>query len=68
MLGHVGALNAQETRLAGGHNLGAGPVMRAWEYWSVRLDKAEGNFHPRAKAAAKKPPVKRKTKSKARRK
>ncbi len=60
MLGHVGALNAQETRLAGGHNLGAGPVMRAWEYWSVRLDKAEGNFRPRAKAAAKKPSAKRK--------
>ena len=68
MLGHVGALNAQETRLAGGHNLGAGPVMRAWEYWSVRLDKAEGNFSPRAKAAAKKPSAKPSAKRKARRK
>jgi HCOMODA/2-hydroxy-3-carboxy-muconic semialdehyde decarboxylase len=41
-LGHVSPLNAEETRLAGDFNLQPGPVARAWEYWSVRLDKAEG--------------------------
>jgi len=28
--------------LAGEYNLRPGPVMRAWEYWNARLDKAEG--------------------------
>ena len=41
-LGDVSPLNAGETALAGEYNLRPGPVMRAWEYWSVRLDKAEG--------------------------
>ena len=41
-LGHVSSLNAAETALAGEYNLRPGPVARAWEYWSVRLDKAEG--------------------------
>jgi len=41
-LGHVSPLNAEERRLAGDYNLQPGPVARAWEYWSVRLDKAEG--------------------------
>jgi ribulose-5-phosphate 4-epimerase/fuculose-1-phosphate aldolase len=43
-LGHVSPLNAAEIRLAGEYNLRPGPVARAWEYWSVRLDKAEGNW------------------------
>ncbi len=43
-LGHVSPLNAAETSLAGEYNLRPGPVARAWEYWSVRLDKAEGNW------------------------
>ena len=44
----------------------AGPVARAWEYWSVRLDKAEGVWRmPKAKAkAATKPASKRKAKAK----
>ncbi len=46
-LGHVSPLNAAETRLAGDFNLQPGPVARAWEYWSVRLDKAEGNWPPK---------------------
>ena len=41
-LGTVSPLNAAETALAGEYNLRPGPVGRAWEYWSVRLDKAEG--------------------------
>ena len=41
-LGYVSPLNAAETALAGEYNLRPGPVARAWEYWSVRLDKAEG--------------------------
>lgn len=43
-LGHVSPLNAAETRLAGEYNLRPSPITRAWEYWSVRLDKAEGNW------------------------
>ena len=39
-LGYVSPLNAAETALAGEYNLRPGPVARAWEYWSVRLDKA----------------------------
>ena len=65
-LGHVSPLNAAETALAGEYNLRPGPVTRAWEYWSVRLDKAEGTHAPRRtpKQAAKKPAVKRKSKAK----
>jgi ribulose-5-phosphate 4-epimerase/fuculose-1-phosphate aldolase len=40
-LGAVGALTAGEAALAARHNLAPGPVERAWEYWSGRLDKAE---------------------------
>ena len=63
-LGHVSPLNPAETELAGEYNLRPGPVARAWEYWNVRLDKAEGAWrlkraNPRAK---KKSPPKRRTK------
>ncbi len=51
-LGNVSPLNAAETELAGEYNLRVSPISRAWEYWSVRLDKAEGNF--RARRAKKK--------------
>jgi ribulose-5-phosphate 4-epimerase/fuculose-1-phosphate aldolase len=51
-LGQVSPLNAEETRLAGEFNLQPGPVMRAWEYWSVRLDKAEGNWRPAKRNAS----------------
>jgi ribulose-5-phosphate 4-epimerase/fuculose-1-phosphate aldolase len=40
-LGGVGPLTAGEASLAGGHNLQPGPIERAWEYWSGRLDKTE---------------------------
>lgn len=43
-LGHVSPLSSAETELAGEYNLRPGPVARAFEYWSVRLDKAEGNW------------------------
>jgi HCOMODA/2-hydroxy-3-carboxy-muconic semialdehyde decarboxylase len=43
-LGAVSPLTAEETELAGSYNLQPGPVNRAWEYWSVRLDKVEGTF------------------------
>ncbi len=71
-LGHVSPLTAAETELAGQYNLRPGPVARAWEYWSVRLDKAEGTWQaakpkrsPKAlrkaaKPAAKKSAVKKK--------
>jgi ribulose-5-phosphate 4-epimerase/fuculose-1-phosphate aldolase len=56
-------LNAEETDLAGNHNLQPGPVLRAWEYWNVRLDKAEGNWRPKqakgAAAARRKAPAKK---------
>ncbi|HEY4142626.1 MAG TPA: class II aldolase/adducin family protein, partial [Pseudolabrys sp.] len=66
-LGHVSPLTAAETEMAGEYNLRPGPVARAWEYWSARLDKAEGNWKPaksktaaaKPKAAAKKPAAKK---------
>jgi HCOMODA/2-hydroxy-3-carboxy-muconic semialdehyde decarboxylase len=66
-LGHVSPLTAAETELAGEYNLRPGPVARAWEYWSVRLDKAEGNWKlakAKPKAAAKKPAAKKSPASK----
>jgi ribulose-5-phosphate 4-epimerase/fuculose-1-phosphate aldolase len=50
-LGHVSPLNAEETELAGHYNLQPGPIARAWEYWSVRLDKAEGHWRPANRGA-----------------
>jgi ribulose-5-phosphate 4-epimerase/fuculose-1-phosphate aldolase len=41
MLGRVDALTAAECEGAGTYNLRPGPIARAWEYWSVRLEKAE---------------------------
>lgn len=66
-LGHVSPLTPAETEMAGEYNLRPGPVARAWEYWSVRLDKAEGNWSlakskpavAKPKAAAKKPAAKK---------
>ena len=58
-LGHVSPLNAEETELAGSYNLQPGPVARAWEYWSVRLDKAEGRAARPKSAAAKRSAPKR---------
>ncbi len=53
-LGHVSSLTSEETELAGTYNLQPGPVARAWEYWNVRLDKAEGMLPPpKAKTARK---------------
>ena len=62
-------LNAEETELAAQYNLQPGPVMRAWEYWSVRLDKAEGRSAAPAKSVRKPPasPRAAKKKKKARR-
>lgn len=48
ILGNVSPLTEAETELAGEFNLRPMPVARACEYWSVRLDKAEGNWRPPA--------------------
>lgn len=64
-LGTVSPLNAAETTLAGEYNLRPGPVARAWEYWSVRLDKAEGTVRKRAAKTARR--AKRTVKSKRKR-
>jgi len=53
-LGLVSPLNPAETRLASEYNLRPGPVMRAWEYWNARLDKAEGSRAQMRKHAPKK--------------
>src|SRR5512139_2389275 len=45
-LGYISPLNAAETRMASEYNLKPGPVARAFEYWSVRLDKSEGTYAP----------------------
>jgi HCOMODA/2-hydroxy-3-carboxy-muconic semialdehyde decarboxylase len=52
MLGLVSPLNSAETRLAGEYNLRPGPVMRAWEYWNARLDKAESHRPQRGRTRA----------------
>jgi len=67
VLGNVSPLTEGETGLAGPYNLQPGPVARAFEYWNVRLDKAEGNWRPavkRAPAAARKSVAKSKSVSK----
>jgi len=51
LLGGFEPLNDKEIGLAGGANLRPGPINRAWEYWSVRLDKVEGT-HTRIPAAS----------------
>lgn len=60
-LGFVSPLTAAETELAGEYNLRVSPISRAWEYWSVRLDKAEGTY--RMRKANKKSSSKRKPKA-----
>ena len=67
-LGHVSPLNAEETTLAGEYNLRPGPVARAWEYWSVRLDKAEGNWRPAKPKLVTKSPRRRRNVLQSRRK
>ena len=62
-LGYVSPLTPKETVLAGEYNLKPGPVARAWEYWSVRLDKLEGTERarkpPRAAAPKRRPAAKK---------
>src|SRR6516164_1501667 len=61
-LGYVSPLTPKETVLAGEYNLKPGPVARAWEYWSVRLDKVEGTERarkpPQAAAPKRRPAAK----------
>ncbi len=52
LLGGFEALNDEEIELAGGANLRPGPINRAWEYWSVRLDKIEGTHATKPGASA----------------
>jgi ribulose-5-phosphate 4-epimerase/fuculose-1-phosphate aldolase len=49
-LGGISPLSAGEIQKARGHNLQPGPVNRAWEYWTVRIEK-RGEMPPRGKAA-----------------
>jgi ribulose-5-phosphate 4-epimerase/fuculose-1-phosphate aldolase len=72
-LGAVGPLTTGEAALAAAHNLQPGPVERAWEYWSGRLDKAEGlvraaGAKPVARSRAARPAKSRKRAGLARRK
>jgi HCOMODA/2-hydroxy-3-carboxy-muconic semialdehyde decarboxylase len=54
LLGHVEALDAQETELAAAYNLRPGPQERAWDYWAKRALDAEA-IVTAAKAALAKP-------------
>lgn len=67
ILGNVSPLTEIETEMAGTFNLQPMPVARACEYWSVRLDKAEGHWRPpatkRAAAAPSRAQAKSKTKT-----
>ena len=60
-------LNTEETELAANYNLQPGPVARAWEYWSMRLNKAEGNWRPAKRAAPKRKAADKKAKKRAKR-
>jgi ribulose-5-phosphate 4-epimerase/fuculose-1-phosphate aldolase len=51
MIGTVGALNAAERQRAEPRQLQARPMGRAWEYWTMRLQKA-GELPPRVKSRA----------------
>ncbi len=51
-LGTIGPLTPGEIELASSHNLQPGPVMRAYEYWTVRLEKAEAMVAPARQAPA----------------
>jgi hypothetical protein len=43
-IGTLGPLSRGEAEMAGSHNLGQRGVERAWEYWTVRLRKAEATW------------------------
>jgi ribulose-5-phosphate 4-epimerase/fuculose-1-phosphate aldolase len=43
-IGTPGPLTPGETERTGGHNMGTRGIERAWEYWSVRLQKAEATW------------------------
>jgi ribulose-5-phosphate 4-epimerase/fuculose-1-phosphate aldolase len=43
-IGTPGPLTPGETEKTGGHNMGTRGIERAWEYWSVRLQKAEATW------------------------
>jgi ribulose-5-phosphate 4-epimerase/fuculose-1-phosphate aldolase len=64
LLGGFEGLNDEETELGGGANLRPGPVNRAWEYWSVRLDKVEGTRTPVPATSATKRAAPKKTTAK----
>ena len=51
LIGIPSPLNPRETQRAADYNLAAGPVARAWEYWSMRLAKAGGTPPRPAKSA-----------------
>jgi HCOMODA/2-hydroxy-3-carboxy-muconic semialdehyde decarboxylase len=65
LIGRPSPLNAREAELAGEYNLGEGPVSRAWEYWSMRLEKA-GEAPPRAARSAPRPTARARPASRAR--
>jgi HCOMODA/2-hydroxy-3-carboxy-muconic semialdehyde decarboxylase len=54
-IGTIGPLSEAEAKAAGTYNLGARPLARAWEYWTLRLGD-RGILSPRrqARAAARK--------------
>jgi len=79
-IGTLGPLSPGEMEKTGGHNMGTRGIERAWEYWSVRLQKAEamwaasglpmvtGNAaatRPRATAAKRAKPAAARTRAKA---
>ena len=55
-IGTVGPLNAGERKAAEKRNLEPRALSRAWEYWTVRLEKADGLM---ARGLVREPPVQR---------
>ncbi len=79
-IGTPGPLTPGEIERTGGHNMGTRGIERAWEYWSVRLQKAEAMWaasglpmvtgkaaatRPRATAAKRAKPAAARTRAKA---
>jgi ribulose-5-phosphate 4-epimerase/fuculose-1-phosphate aldolase len=65
MLGTIGALNQGERRRSEPRQLQARPMARAWEYWTMRLQKA-GALPPQSKTSKAKPTALKQSRAKQR--
>ena len=62
-MGKLGPLTKGEVEQCGGHSLTPRTLIRAWEYWDRRLEKAENATAPRGSAARRASPAPKREKS-----